>query len=329
MKKLLLPLALLAAVNSFAQPTINQSQFPLAVGDVLANYAQTYTPPTTGASQTWNYTGFTTTSPTTVSIVSPAASGISGLPTTTLCFNYGGVYDCYNIDATTMERTGASSGGNGVVYYNPEKVVSFPITYPSTNIDHFRANFLYGGAYNAHRSGVDSISVVGYGTLQLPASVTYNNAMLVKTHEVYTDSVDLSGTWLVIHYNYTTYNFYAAGHHSTVVTTTSGGSDFGGNIQSTTYTTLAPGSGLEAFDVSNNLELYPNPAENNFILTNHGNILLTGFAYKIVNMQGQVIETGILNEDNLNFDVSSYTPGMYIMNIQGGNFNASKRFIKK
>lgn len=329
MKKLLLPLLMLSGISAFAQPTITQAQFPLSVGDVRSTYAGTFQVPTTGASQTWNFTSWPMGTATTVNIVDPSTSGITGLPASTVCYNAAvGSYDCYLIDATGMFRTGIAGSGVTMAYNNSERVLTFPITMNNLSVDNFRVNSYMAGTYPAHRSGTDSTEVVGYGTLNLPGSISYTNAMLVRTAQHYKDSVDYGGFYVVLNSDYTTYNFYVAGEEGSVATITSGTNTLAGASQTASYSVNGASSGVESFDISNNLSLYPNPADEYFTLTNNSNIDMNGYGYSIVNMNGQTVKTGIINADNMNFDVSELASGLYVLNINSNDFNAAKRFIK-
>jgi hypothetical protein len=331
MKKLLLPFLLLSGATLFAQPTITQAQFALTVGDVITSYPQTYSVPSTGASQTWNYTAFTTSSPSNSTIINPASSTIAGLPTSTLCYDYGSsTNDCYLVNATGFFRTGVGNATASIPYnVSTEQLLSFPVTYNTSNLDFFRANYTASGN-PAHRSGFDSTTVVGWGTLNLPASVSISNAMLVKTHEVYKDSVCFSmcSFWVVGDYDVTTYNFYAAGYHGPIVTMSKIVSNIIPSSQSGTYNIANLTAGIESIDISHNFNVYPNPVDENFTLGQKGNIDISGLDYSIVNINGQVVQTGIVNGDNLNFNVEGLASGLYVLNINSNDFRVSKRFIK-
>lgn len=326
MKKIIFPFILLP-FHLFAQPTINQAQFGLTVGDILTAYPQTYAAPAEGASQTWDYTTLDLSNPSAVNVINSTSSSLSGLPPSTLCTVSPSQEDCFLIDASGMQRTGLGGSGISLPYQDHEYIFQFPITYGDSIVDSFHSTFTIG-SFPGSRTGTTTVEVVGYGTMMLPGSITINNAMLVRTHEQYIDSVDV-GTWSVTSFDMVTHYFYAAGYHGYILMMVAGTATPGGPVSIGYYNELASGAGMESYDISANLEVYPNPVEDHLTITNKGNIGLNGFEYKIMNMQGQVMETGILNEDNLNFDVSAFSSGVYILNINGENFNASKRFIKK
>lgn len=332
MKKLIFYLFLLSGINVFGQPTITQSQFPLAIGDILSTYLLSYSAPSEGTAQTWDYSGLILNTPVTTNIIDPVSSTIAGLPPlTTLCANISGSETCLIIDSAGMQITGLGGFGISFPYSDAEYLFIFPITYGASYSDVFYSDF-YNGANGIRRGTVDN-NVAGYGTLLLPGSITINNVMLVKDHEITIDSVDNSGTWSVTTSDMVTYYFFAANYHYYIMAMTNGSIITDGGpptpVSTGRYNVLLSGTGIETNDISGNLEVYPNPAEDQFTLTNKGNINISGFKYSIVNMQGQTIKTGIINGDNLNFDVSGISSGLYILNINGEQFNASKRFVKK
>jgi hypothetical protein len=331
MKKTFLFFFYACAISSFAQPTITQAQFPMAVGDMLTFYVQSYIAPTEGASQTWNYTTLDISTPYPVDVISPASSGISGLPATTLCTDESGSMNCFLIDASGMQLTGLGGAGSSVPYQDPEVVFKFPISYGSSSVDSLYSAFSTGG-FNGVRRGTVSIDVTGYGTLLLPNSVTINNVLQVKLHETTIDSTDIFGSWQVFLLDLTTYYFYAQNYHGYVLTMFNGVGTLVGSSTDTIsggrYSMLASGAGIESHDISAHLDLYPVPADDHVMLSNRGSIDPMGFTYSIVNMYGQIVQTGLITNDNLNFDVSTLSPGLYVFNINGGNFKASKKFIK-
>lgn len=87
---------------------------------------------------------------------------------------------------------------------------------------------------------------------------------------------------------------------------------------------------IESQNFSNyNINLYPNPAENNLFITANGNIDLTGVEYSIMNIQGKTIRNGLVKETNQSFYVSDLSAGVYIFQLSGNNLNVSRKFIKK
>jgi hypothetical protein len=332
MKKIFLSFFYACAISSFAQPTITQAQFPMAVGDIVTTYGQsTYIGCTEGPGQTWDYTGLDISAPLTLNVINPGASGITGLPASTLCNNFMGSVECFFIDSTGMQRTGFGGSTENFPYQDPQDIFNFPISYGNNLVDSFYSNYVTNG-FNGIRRGTVTMNVTGYGTLLLPNSVTLNNVLQLKLHEITIDSTDVSGEWQIVTFDMNTYQFYAQNYHGNIVTMTSGIVTLVGSSTDTIsggrYNMLASGAGIESHDISAHLDLYPVPADDHVMLSNRGSIDPTGFTYSIVNIYGQVVQTGIITNDNLSFDISMLSSGLYVFNINGGNFKASKKFIK-
>lgn len=80
-------------------------------------------------------------------------------------------------------------------------------------------------------------------------------------------------------------------------------------------------------DISNNIFLFPNPAEN-FISLSLPNNLESSINYSIKNILGQSVMNGKLL-DNKNIDINHLLSGMYFIEIKTEGKTGSKKFIKK
>jgi hypothetical protein len=71
--------------------------------------------------------------------------------------------------------------------------------------------------------------------------------------------------------------------------------------------------------------VYPNPATNKVYINN-----LDGFQeYSILNMQGEVLKSGNLNNHQNQVNVESYASGMYFMILTNGNKRYAVKLVKK
>jgi len=71
--------------------------------------------------------------------------------------------------------------------------------------------------------------------------------------------------------------------------------------------------------------IYPNPATDKVYINNQD-----GFQeYSILNMQGEVLKKGNLNNYHNQINVESYSPGMYFMILKNGNNRHSVKMMKK
>lgn len=86
------------------------------------------------------------------------------------------------------------------------------------------------------------------------------------------------------------------------------------------YNDVLRGTDVENVNASNNIELYPNPAAHTLNIDGlNGEI-----SYRIYNMQGQKVQTGVTNKQ---IDVQPLPAGNYMLQMDGKN--ASGRFMKQ
>jgi hypothetical protein len=319
----------------FSQPTITSSEYLLSVGDILTvySYQSLYTAPTEGAAQTWDYTSLDVTTPTTKNIIDPSTSGIAGLGSSTLCSDLQGSIDCFLIETGGIQRTGLGGFGSNFPYQNPEYVLKFPISYGYNDSDSFQSNFMATG-FNGIRHGKVNYEVTGYGTLLLPNSITLNNVLQIKYVDHTIDSVDVFGDWQTADHNFVRYYFYAPNYHGEVLQMSSGSSHFVSMGTDTTlypsgtiYQLLGSGAGTEPMNEKENFDLYPNPVNERFTLTSKENIP-ENCRYTILNVNGQILQTGVISANNLTVQVPMLNPGFYILQIIHQDIVISKRFIK-
>lgn len=74
------------------------------------------------------------------------------------------------------------------------------------------------------------------------------------------------------------------------------------------------------------LHLYPNPAIEKIIVAHSSNQSLE---FMITNIQGIEIKKAILESLETSIEVSTFSPGIYFLQVKGGNFRKALRFIKQ
>jgi bacillolysin len=102
--------------------------------------------------------------------------------------------------------------------------------------------------------------------------------------------------------------------------------DYSVNITAATVAKNAL-SKKDDFEISNEpfeLKLYPNPVEYMLTISNSDD---TNATFRIINLLGQVVKTGTMNEKVIN--VSNLNGGMYIFEATENDKTISKKFIKK
>jgi len=89
----------------------------------------------------------------------------------------------------------------------------------------------------------------------------------------------------------------------------------------------------EEFSLTNNLEnqfsLFPNPATNTIQLLLNTKDKETK-TFNLIDLSGRVLESKtVLNEQSINWDLSSFEAGYYIINMKSSKGKSSHSFIKK
>jgi hypothetical protein len=75
------------------------------------------------------------------------------------------------------------------------------------------------------------------------------------------------------------------------------------------------------------VKLYPNPATSQMSLKVSEQILNEQPVYSIVNFAGQTIETGKLTAQNQQIQVSELPAGIYLLQLNAGNQQLTRKFI--
>ncbi len=338
MKKIftLLLSVIASAIN--AQPTLTSANEP-TVGTSLHYIfvdSSTAQPGTSGANQTWNFSGVTPNglshTDDWVSVAStPYAANFPGTNIVQLATDTAGnpVYLYHNITSSSNELKGmgvdAAATPYIMTYSNPETIKQFPATYNSTLNDNFSglATLTIGPVtVNIYRSGTYSYLVDAYGTLITPAA-TYPNTLRVKIHQYITDSMVYSGVPLptqLVHNISTTYfwsstdagdklyQFYIG--YDTIITSTS-------TAITNSVSYLDDVTAIEEnppYETSN-AATYPNPANDysTVMLKNSIDGTAELFLYDLKGSLVKKISKGIKAADHFKwkFQISDLAPGTY------------------
>jgi plastocyanin len=79
--------------------------------------------------------------------------------------------------------------------------------------------------------------------------------------------------------------------------------------------TVLTNSGIAVNTKQTGFSVYPNPAVNSITLTSANN--LTGSQYYLADQTGRLVLTGKLNDNTSSIDISSLTPGVYLLEVLG------------
>ncbi|MCQ2271025.1 MAG: fibronectin type III domain-containing protein [Bacteroidales bacterium] len=137
-----------------------------------------------------------------------------------------------------------------------------------------------------------------------------------------------AGQWQEATVSTTTYSIEGLTANSTydfrvkAICSTTSESDF----VTTTFTTN-PEVGIDNVELSNSINLMPNPADKYIELTVNSNVLVKEAV--IYNAFGQMIQMVQLTDNHARINLDNYASGMYFVRIAGDNAVATKKFIKK
>jgi hypothetical protein len=211
----------LLALSASAQPTLTVATNMPTVGlsDIVKD-GTTFSPGTSGASQTWDVTGvnFFNSFP---GVYEPCSSsnGCNNSPNANMAYSLANTYVYYKASGSIFAMHGFFNGSKVTQYTDPEDYLRFPMTYGSRFVDSFRGSYPgTGGTW--YRRGNDTVTADGWGTLITPAG-TFTNALRIKVITTFKDTGTIMGAYDRIAYKGTTYYWYDTKHQDFLFTTAS------------------------------------------------------------------------------------------------------------
>ena len=317
--------ALICSV-SLAQPTLTATGINSVIGETFTLNGSAYVSPgNAGANQTWNLAAMSGSSAGLTTVVDPTST-VSGasFPNANVAWDNPAGYTVsyYKTSATAFQNYGMDYGGTIMPYSDPEDFLRFPCTYISSFNDNWAVQFDNG--YIFYRTGTTTVTADGYGTLITPIA-TYTNVMRVHFVQVYQDSADVGGPYIIT-YNNDEYMWYKEGVHvpiSTVYTLTySGGSPItGGSF-------VTGNVGIDnSFDLISSVNLFPNPASDYIVIENtspNSDGLIT-----INSIQGQLLIQQSLLKPKTEINISELAKGDYVVRVKTEKGIVMKTFIKE
>jgi thermitase len=180
---------------------------------------------------------------------------------------------------------------------------------------------------NTTKSEIPIISQV-----KQPTSNNSNGSVLLSNLTPNTD-YEIVRSYVSNSSSYTSYNYYSVDYTGTVLITNlySGKYYFRArelkynNCESdpTPFVILDNPNGIDNIQQNSKLKLFPNPVENQLTIERQGGVKSNN--YQIINAQGEIITTGIL-EDMLSLSLSHLTKGIYLLKLDDGT---TAKFIKR
>lgn len=329
MKKLYASFSLFTffAVSAAAQPTLTGANINPTVGESFLVHTIPYTAPgNAGANVTWNFSSVASTGTTTLGYVSPSSTPFgSNFPNATVALSVGsGAYDYYSGTSTAYSREGSSNSSTYIPYSDPEKLLSYPVTFNSTSTDNLYSSYT-SNSIPLTRSGTTTSTADGYGTLILPYG-TLTDVMRVKIVQDYQDYYQSTQFY---DYQVTIYVWYKAGIHYPVFSLTSMSVNGGAPTEYGSYLDAsAVGVGLNESAIAQSLTVFPNPSSD-LVNVNLNLASSSDLNISVINMLGEAViisatekTSGIVNKS---IDVSALPAGIYLIQLQAGESTITRK----
>lgn len=315
--------AMLAFINGTSAQTFTFSTFSSALATTanvniadLASFNVSLTT-TTGSGVTWNASGLVQQGGTPTihfqNVIASTAPHGSVFPGATTC-----EYDpallaiitenYFVISADSMVQVGEWSPNDAhEIFMDPDKRFIFPFSYGNSFNDAYsKTNYSDSTTVSSVQSGTRNVQFNGFGTLILPQG-TFDNVALIS--ELRTNSLGPNSTY------FTWYDLDDGKrlmYYSTNVSSVAA------------YTIDMPTTGIED-EEENHLLLYPNPATNQVTIQIPSNEEAT--ALKLITMAGKEIYNINAMGSKITIDLTSFTPGIYIVKLSTQNREYVKRLI--
>jgi hypothetical protein len=283
-----------------AQPVISDgSNIPQPGVTFPVSFATTTAPGLPGANQTWDFSALSFVSVGNVEVIAPSSSPIgSSFPNATFALSLVGQnsYSFFQVSATKKEVLAwtISTPGTGNDYSpNPKTTLPFPFNFQDAVTDTWQK--VGGSLENV------TVSYDGYGTLITPTQ-TYSNVVRVKE--------DYGGTDI-------DYAWYLTNPLMTVAI-------YNHNNNALYHFGLSQITGVnDNNQLANNLEVYPNPAENEINVIN----CHPGSTVSIIDLAGRIVFTEIVVKDRTILNTSQLSNGVYFVQVSDMTTIQRSRFL--
>jgi hypothetical protein len=83
----------------------------------------------------------------------------------------------------------------------------------------------------------------------------------------------------------------------------------------------------ELWNQSQSLSLYPNPAKSDIRVNIHPQLLTINPSYQVMNVSGQLVASGTIQQQDQSIAVNDFAPGMYIIRVHSAIGTMSRRFV--
>ena len=331
---------MLVTAGLFAQaPNFTSSYYPHPGSTAILQPSYIADAPlyTGGTAQTWNYTGLTDSGSTSSqTFVAPSstpsywASIYQNANVAEGSNSAGYLYTLANSNSWVILGYAGTSPGDTLKYSTPETIFEYPFTYQSKFANTFAANS--ASTANGHtgtdtRTGTDTFSADGYGTVELPggSNHVFTNVLRAVLIQNYRDIFSLDGTpYDTIYERVSTVDYFWASNSTQPILSIS-------NVSETEYGITLTGSSVSFYpdaatginDINplvENLNVFPNPSYSQTILS----LSLketSPIIINVINILGQkvkTIENGQADAGNhlYTIETDDLAKGIYMINVE-------------
>lgn len=334
--------AIWASIN--AQPTITSLNL-FSAGDHIvyqnANGAATFSQGNSGAAVTWDFSGLSADGTEyTIDYLNPTTTDWGNhfqtsdmsekLNNDTVGYMY---FSTSNGDLSRMGFSNNSAMGTEFMVYNqPLVLLDFPFTYLSNATSTYSGIGEYGYGPESPlkvEGGNYSFNADAYGTLKLPGK-TYNNALRVHVTESfhYNYYMDAGGSPMFIigaNINDDCYYWFVEGVKGSVLQYVASTTDAGSGPSTSKRLSFIKENGSTVFDWvdgSQNLAVYPNPANGYIKIENNKNQKIEIEVYDLI---GNIIFKTQSFEKTTVIDLAKYNKGVYFVKISSAYSTVTKK----
>ncbi|NTW34264.1 MAG: T9SS type A sorting domain-containing protein [Bacteroidetes bacterium] len=345
-KLLFVSISVCIALSATAQITINRSDIGTLIGVDIIQANDTInldllSPGNAGVNQTWDLTGIGNNYPDTMSFFSPSESPCaSDFPTANVAGKQGDMFFYMHDDNTKFELIGSC----GVIMGQDTSIIPFTppqiqLTFPSTYNTVFTGQtkeiikFPYPtpppDSLKIHATISYSSIMDGWGTITTPTG-TYN-ALRQKLTTYETDSIFVYTTasgWQLngAPIKDTTIEYGWLSQDNPFIATIK--VDAQGNVKNANYLLSSNVGVNEIQNISNTINIFPNPSNGKFnleVLGNKGQIT----NLEIYNVLGELIYSSPIQKQQTSneIDISNSPKGIYFVKIYNGEKVYSKKIV--
>lgn len=325
---------LFVSLHYFGQ-SLTQSTHAPKLGDTYTTIDCSTVVPVfgTGAGQNFNFSTLSvnSTSITYNGVTATSTGSTASYPSANIAVQSGTNNAFYNESSTVLKYYGGNISVGGLsavlIYSSPAIYGKYPMSLGTTTTS-ITSGTILAFSNNGLFNGTCTANADATGTLTLPGSITYTNAIRVYLNQVMTFTIagSITGSLMVEQYDYyaPSYSFWPNTNNNWPVI----------SVQSSTLSTAIGGTSTQTFVTINsqyqflsvpkknntgaNIIVFPNPAINK--LTINANTKYNSAATTITDLSGKIIKQNSFEKNALiELNTEEIPAGIYILDINIDN----------